>query len=150
VQYPGRLDGGVREIPPNGGRGGTSYGLMMKRLAILIPGVLALAAVSPTHAEACGPYGGRGSGEYDVVVHVLATTAPSGGVAVHAKCGDEFVFGSQREDGAFVLLGLSGRACTIEAAGYELEGDQRRATRRVRLPRERVVLSLPEHANRLA
>ena len=113
----------------------TSHRVMNKRLAILIPGVLALGAVAPTHAEACGPYSSRGSGEHDVVVHVLAATAPSAGVSVHAKCGDEFVFAEQRQDGAFVLLGLPGSACTIEATGYESDAELRRTTRRVRLPR---------------
>jgi hypothetical protein len=106
--------------------------------------------VAPTPAEACGPYGGRGSGEHDVVVHVLATSAPSGGVSVRATCGDESVFASPRGDGAFVLLGLSGRACEVEAVAFEPDGHMRRAARRVRLPRERVVLSLPEPAHRLA
>ncbi len=119
-------------------------------MVLFLPCALVLgASMVPRAVEACGPYDLRGSGEHDMVVHVLAATAPSS-ISVHAKCGDEYVFAKRRDDGAFELRGLPGGACTIEAFGYELDAEPRTASRRVQVPKKRVVISLPEAPHRLA
>lgn len=113
-------------------------------LSFLPAGALAFGLVPEQQAEACGPYG---SGERPVVVQVAARVPASDGITVTAMCGEEVVDATDLGDGRFVLFGLTGRSCRIKATAHECYRTDREVVRTVKLPRSRLVLTIPDAAD---
>lgn len=115
---------------------------LLLAITALLPSLLAALLIAPAPvAEACGGYGPP---RHTLAGLVVSEHPASAGLDVRAVCGDETFEAEVDEDGRFILYGLPGGSCTLEATAHECYTWDRKAALRVSLPSETVTIVIPE------